>query len=533
MYYVIGSGPAGVACARGLLDQGLEVTLIDAGLELEESRRQALLRLQEISPTQWRGERAQFLHDGMSAGRAGIPLKMAYGSDFAYRPATGTAKVVLHGASLSASYALGGFSNVWGAAVLPYRQHDLAGWPFPAERLVEHYRAVFEFMPLAGRRDALEEQFPLFAGKFEPLEMSRQARAMLRDLEAHSEALRTRGIRFGSSRLAVAAHRNGNDCALCGLCMYGCPYELIYSSSTTLTQMRQHPRFHYLGGWRVTRVSEMDGRVRILARPVRGGSESGFEGERVYLACGVLSTAALLLRSLEQYDRPILAQDSAYFLLPILRLRGEKGVRSEPLHTLAQLFLEVDDPAISPHTIHLQAYTYNALFEDALRSTFGPLTPVLAREALVSRLLLLQGYLHSAHSPRIRMELRRKGAGRSGAGEDELHVSAEAESKEGESKRIIRALIRKLALCWNRTGAAPLAPLLRRGLPGRGFHTGGVFPMRGDPQGMETDIFGRPAGLTRVHAVDASIFPSVPATTITLTAMANAHRIAAELEQYA
>jgi hypothetical protein len=33
--------------------------------------------------------------------------------------------------------------------------------------------------------------------------------------------------------------------------------------------------------------------------------------------------------------------------------------------------------------------------------------------------------------------------------------------------------------------------------------------------------------LRRVHLVDASVLPSVPATTITLGVMANAHRIAA------
>jgi choline dehydrogenase-like flavoprotein len=31
-----------------------------------------------------------------------------------------------------------------------------------------------------------------------------------------------------------------------------------------------------------------------------------------------------------------------------------------------------------------------------------------------------------------------------------------------------------------------------------------------------------------IHLVDASVFPDVPATTFTLTIMANAHRIASE-----
>lgn len=42
----------------------------------------------------------------------------------------------------------------------------------------------------------------------------------------------------------------------------------------------------------------------------------------------------------------------------------------------------------------------------------------------------------------------------------------------------------------------------------------------------QTDTLGRPAGAGRIHVVDSSCFPSVPGGAITLTAMANAHRIA-------
>jgi choline dehydrogenase-like flavoprotein len=42
---------------------------------------------------------------------------------------------------------------------------------------------------------------------------------------------------------------------------------------------------------------------------------------------------------------------------------------------------------------------------------------------------------------------------------------------------------------------------------------------------FSSDLMGRPAGLKRVHLVDASTFPTIPATTITYTIMANSDRI--------
>ena len=74
----------------------------------------------------------------------------------------------------------------------------------------------------------------------------------------------------------------------------------------------------------------------------------------------------------------------------------------------------------------------------------------------------------------------------------------------------------------------PAGPNGAMGPPGRGFHTGGSCPMRLAPHEFESDVLGRPYGCERVHIVDASVFPSITASTITLTAMANAHRIAAE-----
>jgi hypothetical protein len=150
--------------------------------------------------------------------------------------------------------------------------------------------------------------------------------------------------------------------------MYGCPYQLIYSTRTTLGQLRQNPDFHYVSGFHAERVDEIGDEVKISGMCLPQQTAQSFMGERVYLACGFLETTALLLRSLDRYDCATPASDSQYFLLPLLRLQGLAGVRTEALHTLAQLFLEIDDRTVSPYTIHLQTYTYNDLFEVALRS---------------------------------------------------------------------------------------------------------------------------------------------------------------------
>ena len=523
--YVIGSGPSGVACAYALLRQRCAVTMLDVGLTLERDRREKLEQLKTVDQASWNSAQVAFLRVGTKAGLSGIPIKLAYGSDYSYRRVAGATPVKETAADLRSSYALGGFTTVWGAAMMPYQANDIQDWPIGLERLAPHYAAVLEFVPLAAKKDGLNERFPLYTRNFESLNTSKQGKALLDDLEKHRDSLKQIGVEFGNGRLAVWARKEGNLCAYCALCLYGCPYELIYSSGITVTELARHPNFRYVPDVHVQRVEETGREVKIVGTSADGGSERRFTAERVYAACGVLQTAVLMLRSLNLYEKPISVLDSQYFLLPILRFSGTRGVRKEAVHTMVQAFLEVDDPALSPHTIHLQAYTYNDLFEYPLRSVLGPLTRVLVPEALISRLMLLQGLLHSAQSAQMEVELKRLPSGREVVEVTGKHTE--------EAARVLRALSRKLFAARRMLRAVPLPQLARIGLPGRGDHTGGSFPMRTNPGPLETDVFGRVQGLKRVHIVDASVFPSVPAPTIALTAMANAHRIGSELELYA
>jgi choline dehydrogenase-like flavoprotein len=64
----------------------------------------------------------------------------------------------------------------------------------------------------------------------------------------------------------------------------------------------------------------------------------------------------------------------------------------------------------------------------------------------------------------------------------------------------------------------------------KSYHFGGSFPHGGRASDLGTDRLGRLPNWSNIHLIDASVFPTVPATTFTLTIMANAHRIASELD---
>ena len=243
------------------------------------------------------------------------------------------------------------------------------------------------------------------------------------------------------------------------------------------------------------------------------------KADRVFLAAGVIPTTGILLRSLSAQESAVFIKDSQYFLLPAMLTKRVTGVRTEPLYALSQIFIELLDAQISPRTVHLQLYTYNDLIGRAVRNIFGPLkAPLdfLARNWKAGWFCFRVSFTRT-NPILISTTLRSPENG----GKLELKPVINP-----EARKVVGRVVHKLLKNSLRVGAVPLPMLLQVAAPGRGFHAGGSFLMRVKPAGLETDTFGRPVGWRRIHAVDATVLPSIATTTLTFTVMANAHRIA-------
>lgn len=525
MHYVIGSGPAGVSCARRLLQAGLSVTLVDGGITIEAERVPPVRELAALDPDGWTPAMVQALTGKVEASAEGVQIKKVFGSDYPYREVDKF--IPRHSSNIghfTPSLAAGGFSNVWGAAVLPYSPKDIQSWPITQEDLAPHYISAMTALGVSAANDELANLFPLYTDAYSTLKPSKQIRELLSDLATHTEILRKAAIYYGAPRLAIRGDSareapSSGGCKYCGLCLHGCPYGFIYSARDTLAELTKNSKFTYRPGFVVERVREREAGVEIEGFERTTGAAGTLKGSAVFLGAGVLSTTKILLESLQAFNRPLNLKVSEYFLLPLLRFKRTRGVMNERLHTSAQLFLECFDSTVSEHSVHMQLYSYSDHFKAGLEQMFWFAKPALRLVApqILERMMVIQGYLHSDDSSHIKVELRRTAKG----GE----LSLEGVPSERAAERI-RLLVDKLAGLKSALRAICVKPLLKIGKPGEGRHVGGSFPMSRSPSTFETDVAGRVAGLKRVFVVDASNFPSVPASTITLTAMANAERIA-------
>jgi choline dehydrogenase-like flavoprotein len=534
---VVGSGASGMAAASVLLDAGHEVELLDAGrlpgretAELAAEIRArppgsavdaALLARLKYGPgaqpgAWWRGVGA-LLRRGVDADRI---KKRILASGFVFEGAEQGIPVA--GAPIPRSLAQGGLSNVWGAACYALRADDYRYWPLLPEELEPAYADASALLGLEQQRDDLARAYPL-CGAAAPLPARNPgsaAEALYARWRTREPALAARGFAAGRTRLAVRRPGDAGDaCRECGLCVYGCAWDSIYSGRRTLEALRRRPGFAYRGGRLVLRFAEDTAGVRVLSRALDGGEPEERRYAALFLAAGTLSSLRIAADSQRLHGRPARLLDNDMYLLPVLMRGGGAASGFQPRFTLGELALALDPGVVTERALHLQLYSFHEYFLAELGLVFAGLPRALRRagELLLNRLLLVFTYVSGADSTLAEARVEPG---------PELGRVEIAQRPNPRSREILGRLLRHLWRERATLGFWPLSPLLKASPLGFSGHLAGSLPMRREPGPLESHLDGRLAGTERVYVVDGAALPDLPAQNLTYTLAANAIRVA-------
>jgi choline dehydrogenase-like flavoprotein len=513
---VIGSGPAGTACAKALVRCGLTPTVIDVAERLPKERQAAVDRMAAVTPAAWDAADRALVTENWTLAGTGVPKKMVFGSDYAFGGDRPFSPTEADDELPSATFARGGYTVAWGAAVLPADDSDIQDWPIGSRDLEQSYRRVLAELPLSAQDDSLCSSFPIYKDDIRSLPASPEIEAFLSDTRQVVEDKGTESFLCGRARLAVEAQQ----CRLCGLCLSGCVYGAIYSTDRDLNRLQAEGRILTIEGRAVVCLREESKSVVVELRCCDSRELHEARFDRVFLAAGAIQSTRIVLNSLQLFDQKVFLKDSQKFILPLLRLRRSPLAWPNAV-ALAGAFIEFKVPGVSDHWIHAQVSGVNDYVLQRFKLAGGqPSIRGALLAPLYERLLIAWCGLHSDQSSRIALTLTSRTR-------DGLPVLRLDPDVRPGVKQTVRRIAHHLARKLLRTRTLALTPAFMLGNPGGGNHYGGSLPMRARPlERLDADPLGRVGDWRRIHVVDGAILPSIPATTMALLQMANADRIA-------
>ena len=520
---VVGSGMTGAHAAQTLIEGGRSVLMLDGGVRPREGAapvpERDFLNLRETDPQQHR----YFLGDAFE----GVPWGEAAHSLTPPRQhiVRGTERwLPLHSRDFQRmeSLAYGGLGAGWGAGASVYTPHELEAMGLEPAQMLPSYRTVADRIGLAAAFDDATPWCSAGLGETqEPLRMDRSIRALHASYLRHRVPLRRRGIVMGKVPMAVLTADRGDR--------RGTPYtdmefwadhgRSVYRPWMTVDALRRHGAFEYRDHLLVTSFREDAEGVTVEARSLEDGAIQTFHARQLVLGAGTLGTARIVLRSVNrEAELPLLS--NGYCIAPCLHPRMLGRVLEPNRTSLGQLEMFFDPGRGGLDVRMVSLYTYRSLLLFKLIKE-APLALADARALLqaLSSALVLATINHPDHvdaGKRVR-RVREPESPTGDALSVDFAVTADEARDNADAERAILGALGRLG-CY---------ALKRQHMkPGATVHYAGTLPYEASGRPFTLAYDGRLAGTRRVRVVDGSGFRYLPANGLTLTLMANAHRIA-------
>ena len=517
---IVGSGPASVSAASELLINNKKVLILDVGNEIEDEKVEIVKEYIE-NPDIAKFKNKVDLAKKKIKKYPDPNLKFPYGSDFVFRVLKD--ENIEHSSKVNtlSSHAKGGLSNIWGTLSSPFYKKDIDHWGISYEEFYKQKENVLNIIPISSSNDNLDEFFDTKIGSNHTFDVSLTSKEILKYLSKEQKKLNENGFFYGRSKFAVSnkySHKNTN-CKECGLCHYGCPYDCMFNAKHLLNNLifDYKENIDYKKNIFVVKFKKKNNIINLETKNTLTGEIKFYTCENLFIGCGPILTASLILRSKILKDNKINIKESQRFYFPAFYLGNADNNLKELKNTLPELFFEIYNEKISSKSIHLQFYTFNDLMLKPFEKIFGRFTKFLIKlfPFVFNRLTVIVGYLHSDFSSELILN------------EDQNRENNYILSSKlnGKSKSIITNCINFIKKIM-KNKLIILPKLVALNSPGSSYHYGGSFPMsKSKISEKSTNLNGELYDFKNVFILDASVFPDIPGSPTTFNIAMNSSRI--------
>ncbi|TND07662.1 MAG: 4Fe-4S ferredoxin [Bacteroidetes bacterium] len=528
-FIVVGSGCTGAMAAQTLVESGARVLMLDGGKRggvyqsITPSKNFPAIRREEQDQHRYLlGDKFESIPAGkVSTGEQLTPARrfMIEAADHFLRHRSDTFFPM-------ESLGYGGLGAGWGLGCCVFSENELKKAGLPVAEMQSAYQLVSDRIGISGSSDDAQAfTFAHLEGIQPAPRLHPTAEKIYSRYAAKKTALKKNGFHLGRPALALLTqekdHRKPLDYR--DMEFYDDKGLSAWRAWITVDELQKKNNFMYRGSTLVTAFHEENGSVRVESLNLDTQEKETFHCRKLVLSPGVLSTARIVLRSMDENNHRLPLLCNPYNYTPCLVLSETGKSLPDALTGMAQLSLFHDADGTQTDVAMASLYNYRSLLMFRLLKE----VPLGFRDARMLMNYLLPGIvIMGIHHPE------------SAGGEKFLHLEADSSSPTGDLLRTVYKL--------NETESAKItareklyakamrklgAWALKRVSPGHGssIHYAGTLPFDDNGKPFSIHPSGRLNGTENVFIADGSGFRFLPAKGLTLSLMANAHLVAEKL----
>ena len=296
-----------------------------------------------------------------------------------------------------------------------------------------------------------------------------------------------------------------------------------YRPWITINQLRTQQNFTYINNCLVLSFDEILNGVKVNTIKVDSNEKAAFICQKLILACGVLGTARIVMRSIPGKQKRLPLLCNPYYYVPCLHPRMLGIPLDKDRTSFCQLLLchdaIMDNSDVS--TISLFTYRSLLLFKLIKECPLSFADGIYIMNRLQSAFVIAGIHHPDNYSQDKFIELQDDPKSPTGDKLKAVYILSDMEKEKIRTReKIIFSSLRKL-------GAYPIKKIS----PGHGssIHYAGTLPFSKQEEPFTLSFDGRLHQTEKVFVADGSGFKFLPAKGISFTLMANAHNVARKI----
>ncbi len=525
-YIVVGSGATGAIAAHSLVEAGVNIAILDVGVE-DEQYKEIIPNKDFISIRKEEDNQQNYF---LGKNFEGIPLETTKVGSQLTPPRnflTQLAEKFIPFESDSfkpmESMAKGGLGGGWGLGCYEFSKPELDAIGLKESEILKAYEAVANHIGISGTKDDGTPYCLRDLQNVQPVsELEQNLSGLFSSYKKQKNNLNNKGIFVGRSALALLTESKADRSAVQykDMDFWSDKDKSSYRSWMTIDQLKGKSNFAYHKNCLVLKFKEHDAGVDVIVKRTDTNEEQIFTCKKLILSPGVLGTARIVIRSFDYKKEQLPIICNPYCYIPCVQWRMLGKEIEQKKTSLGQLVMYLDDNKNNFDVGMAALFSYHSLLLFKLIKE----TPLNYADARIIMQYLQSSFtIAGIHHPEKGSDskfIRMKQNANTFTGDilTGQYILSEKEINTNEKRE------QKIKFTLKSLGCQPLKTVYTP--HGGSIHYAGALPFNDNGEVFSIHSNGKLGGTKNVFVADGSGFNYLPAKGLTFTLMANAYNVA-------